>query len=148
MRRYIRHPAGIPIEVDLSKGAAADQIPDACPAADISLGGLSFRSPRALDPGALVSVRIALVSPPFESDVRIVWCREISCGYKVGAVFLNPQDQYRARMVEQVCHIENYRRRMLDNEQRRLTSEEAAMEWIAKFAAHFPGTEGVRVRRI
>ena len=144
MRRFIRHPAGIPIEVDLSKGATADQIPDACPTLDVSLGGLSFRSPRALDPGSLVSVRIALVSPPFESDVRIVWCREAGAGYKVGAVFLNLQDQYRARMVEQICHIETYRRRMFDMERRSLSSEEAAIEWISKFAAHFPGAETVR----
>jgi hypothetical protein len=41
-------------------------------------------------------------------------------------------------MVEQLCHIEAYRRRVLQDEGRRLTDEEAAMEWIANYADRFP----------
>jgi hypothetical protein len=41
-------------------------------------------------------------------------------------------------MVEQVCHIEQYKRSAKDNEGRELTSEQAATEWIARHAADFP----------
>jgi len=41
-------------------------------------------------------------------------------------------------MVEQVCSIESYQKKIYETEGRRLTTEQAAMEWIAKYAAQFP----------
>jgi hypothetical protein len=41
-------------------------------------------------------------------------------------------------MVEQVCSIERYRRLMESEEGRVLTRDEAAQEWIAKYAGRFP----------
>ncbi|MCZ7563309.1 MAG: hypothetical protein M5U08_05410 [Burkholderiales bacterium] len=41
-------------------------------------------------------------------------------------------------MVEQVCHIEEYRRAVARDEGRTLSTEEAAAEWIAEYAARFP----------
>jgi len=40
--------------------------------------------------------------------------------------------------VEQICHIEQYKRDMRDQEGRELTGEQAAYEWIERFAAEFP----------
>jgi hypothetical protein len=43
-------------------------------------------------------------------------------------------------VVEQVCHIENYKKVVYQAEGRLLTAEEAAMEWIGKY----PGPEGMQ----
>lgn len=58
--------------------------------------------------------------------------------YDVGIELLNRDDAFRARMVEQVCHIEKYRRTVKETQGRSLTGEEAAMEWIGKYASTFP----------
>jgi len=42
------------------------------------------------------------------------------------------------RMIEQICYIEHYRKEVLLNEGRRITSEQAALEWIEKYAQDFP----------
>jgi hypothetical protein len=42
------------------------------------------------------------------------------------------------RMVEQVCHIEQYKKELFEDEGRALTGEQAAMEWIKRFAEGFP----------
>jgi hypothetical protein len=138
MRRFMRHPTGIPIEVssDPSGDAAPEREPNAL--LDVGFGGLAFRVGTALDPGAIVRVRIAFVQPAFETEARVIWCRRGAGGFRVGAEFLQAQDGFRARMVEQVCHIESYRQRVRAREHRELTPGEAALEWIAKFAAHFP----------
>jgi hypothetical protein len=44
-------------------------------------------------------------------------------------------------MVQQVCSIENYRREVQQREGRALTTQEAASEWIAKYAGRFPDSE-------
>lgn len=133
VRNYIRHPTDIPIEV------RRDAQPDGSgPLCDVSRGGLSFRHPVALAPGEPVRVRIALVSPPFEADCRVAWCRADADGFQVGVEFLHPEDLYRLRMVEQICHIEHYRRELREREGRQLSGHEAALEWIEKYAPSFP----------
>jgi hypothetical protein len=42
------------------------------------------------------------------------------------------------RMIEQLCYIDHYKQSVELNEGRTLTGEEAAMEWIEKFAGKFP----------
>lgn len=134
MRQFIRHPADIPIEVrerDASARAARH-------AHNLSLGGLSFDSEQRMEPGIVVDLRIAFVRPTFETKARVVWCSKREAGFELGVEFLDPDDVFRARMVEQVCHIENYKRHVLRAERRELTAEEAALEWIDKYASTFP----------
>lgn len=52
-------------------------------------------------------------------------------------VRINPEDAFAIRMAEQLCQIEHYR---LDNKQyldRNMSPDEAALEWISKYAAIF-----------
>jgi c-di-GMP-binding flagellar brake protein YcgR len=131
-RRFIRHPTGIPVEI---RGAANAVTRERV--RDLSVGGLSFHADAALTLGSVINLRIATVEPAFETQARVVWCRHAGAGYDLGVAFLSAEDAFRARMVEQVCHIESYRRRLLA-EGRALTPEAAAREWIARFAASFP----------
>jgi len=103
----------------------------------VSRGGLALACTAALEPGSMAQLRIGCVQPPFEACARVAWCLPVDQGYELGVEFLAPDDELRARMVEQVCYIENYRRRVRDTEQRDLTATEAAGEWIAKFGARF-----------
>jgi hypothetical protein len=59
-------------------------------------------------------------------------------GYELGVTFLDAEDAFRARMVEQLCHIEDYRRSVMRTQGRELSLDEAATEWIEKFAEDFP----------
>ncbi|MFQ5518727.1 MAG: hypothetical protein ACE5E3_01865 [Mariprofundus sp.] len=46
--------------------------------------------------------------------------------------------QFRSRMEAQICLIENYRKEQLIQTGRLLSRDEAAAEWITRFAADFP----------
>ena len=45
-------------------------------------------------------------------------------------------------MIEQICHIEHYRHEIEQVEGRKLNSEEAAREWIQRYASEFPVFNG------
>jgi hypothetical protein len=92
--------------------------------------------------GTVIELRIPVVRPAFETRARVVWCRASEAGYDLGVEFLDPSDAFRARMVEQVCHIEDYRAGVYRSEGRELTAEQAAMEWIGKYASEFPEEDG------
>ena len=137
-RRFMRHPSDIPIEFSTAEGSPASQFGQAH---DVSFGGLAFESEHCPVPGSIIDVRIPTVIPPFQTRGVVVWCRCLGERYEVGVRFLESSDAFKARMVEQVCHIEQYKRDVLAREGRRLTGAAAAREWIAKFASSFPGED-------
>lgn len=133
-RAYIRHPSDMPIE--LSPVQANDTV---CTLTkDVSIGGLSFYSSRPFGVGVEVSVKIPVTTPAFEANANVIWCVSNVDGYDVGVEFNHSADAYKARMVEQICHIEHYRLWVKEVEGRELDSERAAKEWIGKFAGQFP----------
>lgn len=137
MRHYIRHPADIPIEITSTE----DGNKMSEPLSNISPGGVAFRSQTKLDIGTLLNIRIDLVNPPFETHARVVWCQPKTPYYEVGAELLDKEAVFQARMVEQICHIEHYRKEVQRAEGRSLSGREAALEWIEKYADHFPSLD-------
>ena len=134
MREYIRHPSSIPLEVKIAEmPAAQNEYMN-----NVSLGGLSFHSKLDLAVGSSVTIRIPLLKETIQVKGRVVWCNKQEAGYEVGVSFPDKEDAFRTRMVEQICHIEQYRSEVLEHEHRQLTSEQAAIEWIKKFASTFP----------
>ncbi len=134
MRSFIRHPSDVPIEyrIDNSLRASRQRLKN------VSFGGLAFGSQSYLAVGADIVVRITGIEPVFEVNGRVVWCRREHGEYSVGVQFLGENDSFRVRMVEQICHIELYKTEVKDKEGRLLSGEEAAQEWIARFAKDFP----------
>jgi len=134
MRQFIRHPADIPIEIMAHEGLATETQR----IHNVGCGGLAIGCAHEIAAGTVIRVRITLVNPAFESSARVIWCRRGNGACELGLEFLDADDAYRARMVQQVCHIESYRQHLLDSEGRRLNADEAAAEWIGRFAAGFP----------
>jgi Tfp pilus assembly protein PilZ len=134
MRKYIRHPAGVPIEVK----AHGQMTHDTHHTVNLGMGGLAFRCDREFAQGERVEIRIPFVQPPFDVEARVAWCKPHGGGFELGVEFLKHDDAFMARMVEQVCHIDNYRKAIFRAEGRQLSADEAAREWISKHAAKFP----------
>ena len=133
MRTFIRHPSDIPIEIhpeDLS--SHKEEYLN-----NISPGGLSFRSQIPLREGAAIRIKIPHVKPAFEARGKVVWCRKENEHFDVGIEFIETGDAFKARMVEQICRIENYKKEIYEKEGRQLSGKEAAMEWISKYAGKF-----------
>ncbi|MFE8070571.1 PilZ domain-containing protein [Marinobacteraceae bacterium S3BR75-40.1] len=131
-RAFIRHPVDIPITVIPQEGQPHDE-----GLRNLSLGGLAFSADRAYDAGETVAIHVECGCCAMDVNGRVVWCEENGDHYEVGISFTNPTDAYRMRMVEQICHIEQYRQDVLRQEGRDLSVEEAAHEWIERFAGGF-----------
>jgi len=140
MRSYIRHPSDIPIEYqedEQDSGISQERLHD------ISKSGLSFSSARELSPGTVITISISYVQPDFEVRAQVAWCHREGDGFVVGVVFTESSDIFRVRMIEQICHIEQYKAEVMATEGRQLDGEQAASEWIHKYADDFPGLEDI-----
>lgn len=136
MRSYIRHPSSIPVQLHAH---AYDS--SRVTLRNLSAGGLCLITQEQVSVGDKVDLWIPQVRPEYQGQGVVVWRRQHKPkGFEIGVRFTSDDEYYRARMVEQVCSIEDYRQR-LALKGRQLTSEEAAQEWIHKYAADFDKTD-------
>lgn len=130
MRTFRRYSSDIPIEIIDEESS----LRPSGPLHDVSYGGLACSSDVEFEPGAMVKVRIAVLNTPFEAEGVVVWCEPKDEGFEIGIQFREGREAFSARMVAQVCQIEDYKRQVLEQEGRQLSGDEAAAEWIEKNA--------------
>lgn len=132
MRRFVRHPSSIPIELTIERVAprAAFEL------LNIGSGGFACAVDQPVAVGSSIHLRIPIIWPEYRGSGVVVWCHSVPPRYEVGIEF-GPQDLFKAKMVEQLCQIEQYRQQVWSDEGRELDSEQAAQEWIALYAKEF-----------
>lgn len=137
-RRFIRHPSTIPIrcyrEGHIKQMASLLR--------DISHGGISFACPESFEPGDVLKVEFPSLRDTPSVHGQVVWTLAVFDGsgpqYVEGLRFLDEETFKRARVMEEICHIEAYRESQLQLHGRALTGGEAAREWIEQCAERFP----------
>ncbi|MFT7130982.1 MAG: Tfp pilus assembly protein PilZ [Gammaproteobacteria bacterium] len=135
MRRFVRHPTDIPIEVTIS--SMSEQRASGCCMTTVSQGGLSVEVDKKVSVGSRVNIGIPSVLPPYRGAGEVVWCHAKGDHFEVGVHFDDEQEAFRSRMVQQVCQIEHYKNMMFEREGRTINGEAAAAEWISKYAVDF-----------
>ncbi|MCX4188246.1 PilZ domain-containing protein [Methylophaga sp. OBS4] len=131
LRQFIRHPSSIPIKFKL-RGRERTE-----PLKDVGKGGLCFKASQFIAAGETIQIQISACQPVFAAEGIVRWCRQEGQQFLVGVVFKDSV-RFALRMVEQICYIENYRYQVLASTGVALSSEQAASEWIRKYAARFP----------
>ena len=136
-RQYIRHPIDIPIE--FSFDSAVEKRKKHPFLKNVSQGGLCFISDSEIELGSGIQIVIPLCQPTFKASGIVAWCHAANGGrFDIGIEFHDESIHFTLRMVEQLCHIEQYKQKVLRDEGRELSNEEAAAEWISKYAGQFP----------
>ncbi len=138
IRKFIRHPVDIPIRVNLNWADEEDDETVDQTITNVSLGGLAFLSDRPLEKLERVRICISILQQDNFLVGTVVWCNPVGSNYEIGVEFEKSRDVYRLRMIEQICHIEHYRKEVAQLEGRELSPQEAAKEWIEKYAGEFP----------
>jgi hypothetical protein len=138
IRKFIRHPADVPLQVTLEWTEDENDETIDQTITNVSLGGLAFLSQQPFE----VLQRVRICIPLLQQDNHlvgiVVWCEKSGKSYEIGIEFEKSRDAFRLRMIEQICHIEHYRKEVERLEGRELSAQEAAGEWISKYAGDFP----------
>jgi len=129
-RAYIRHPVFVPLNV------IEDGAPDSdSNSVNISVGGLLFLHNKEIAPGTRVTITIpfAILKEPAVLSATVVRSVQVDHGYEVAVSFESEETALRARLVEQIVRIDDYRRsRGIED------FDAAADEWIRRYSENFP----------
>lgn len=136
LRQFIRHPSDVPIECRVASLEPVQLRGQHLK--DISAGGLCFQTAQQLRPGWVVHLTIPVRKPAFEVMATVIWCKPLNAHYEAGVKFADAGAEFAVRMVEQVCQIHHYQRQVWQTEGRKLSAEEAAVEWVRRHAEDFP----------
>lgn len=131
---FIKHPSDIPLDfcIDAPPPYVAAQM------LNVHVGGMVFEARTSLPIGAHIHLTVNLKGNDFALTGIITHCiymNDERCN--VGVQFEKDDEHHAMRMIEQACHIEHYRKQACEYG-RLMSEEEAAKEWIERFAAHFP----------
>ena len=135
IRRHVRHVTGIPIEVIIDFNQSYHAEDESI--TNVSLGGLCFIASDRLDINESIQVRIPVLNQEHNLDGKVVWCNKTAKGYEVGLEFNDPDEVDRIKMIDQICQIESYRQDLEKSNGRKLSSEQAAREWVNRYAGEF-----------
>lgn len=128
---YIQHPQEFPIELNRS-----------CTSGTNKPGSTQLKlvchSTQAFGSGEQLNIRIPSIQPELAVTGQVDWCADQGNGYELGITFPCDDQLMRIRMLEQLCYIRRYRTHVMQEEGRDLTEQDAALEWISKYAALFP----------
>jgi hypothetical protein len=135
IRRHIRHGTGIPVEVTLDYNdryrTEEDEI------TNVSLGGMCFIADDRLDISDEVQIKFPALKQDEMLNGKVVWCTKLDRGYEIGLEFDDPGKVERLKTIDQICEIESFRKETEQREGRKLSSEQAASEWISQYAGEF-----------
>lgn len=130
---FVPHPKDLPLEITLIEDQPFPHMDEE----KAGFVGITYFTPYYFENGCSVKITLEEIDPNFCVSGRIAWCNKEVNGYAIAIEFPTKEERYCVRMVEQLSQIENYRRQA-KVEGRRLNYNEAAAEWIQKFAANFP----------
>jgi len=134
-RQFYRHPLKVPIQyqaASLSRGSQTSSV-------DLSQGGLSFLADRFFAKGTVINLTIPVGEELFKLQGHVAYCnREAAMDrYRTGVAFMNAVDAFQAKLAEQMHRIREYRAKRSRELHEELSEEQAADEWIQKYARHF-----------
>ncbi|MDJ0807607.1 MAG: PilZ domain-containing protein [Gammaproteobacteria bacterium] len=96
MRRFIRHPADVPIQYELQGKLDIDHKP----LKNYSEGGLCFTTDEWIEPDLEIHLGIPTGSAVFETRGTVVWCKPVGGNYEVGVKFREEVKAFAARIAE------------------------------------------------
>jgi hypothetical protein len=131
-RRFVRHPIQVPLSVRPKDGAEF-----VSRVGDISEGGLSFGSPRALAIASAVEVVLPVHDSRFTLTGTVASCATSSEGFRIGVEFVEPTASFKLKLAEQVLRIEELQQLLSRERGAPVTRNEAAQIWVERFASRF-----------
>lgn len=131
-RKFIRHPVDVEIRLSRAGFKGSEEVLTR----DLGGGGLAVQSEVFYKEGSRLIVQIPHVHPPFEAVGVVCWNRSLNGPYLIGIRFMDESSTRQIRIVEQVCQIELYRKRLMA-EGNPTSFKNAAREWIDKYAEDF-----------
>ena len=139
-RHFIRHPLSFPLVYKVlkpAKGEAGERV--SSETINVSMGGLLFPSKYPVKLNSLVEIQMPFENKLFKLKAKVVRCVANSETklYDVGVSFCRMHEAFKAKMIEQIYLISEYRDLLSLQLGKVVSMEEASRRWIKRYSQRF-----------
>jgi len=136
-RRFIRHPLSYPLKTRVVHHNVEEVLLHG-ESENIGGGGLLFISSEAIAEDTEVEINLTVENRQFQLDGFVVRCDPAQNGdYNIAVSFASPDEALKARMMEQVVRIEEFKQRLERRCRRTLDFSWVAKQWIKRYSGLF-----------
>lgn len=139
-RHFIRHPLSLPLAYKIVKPRLSNARQERLSKTiNLSIGGLLFAAKHPAKTNSIIAIRM-----PFEDKVFNIKAKVVRCVnnpetrlYDIAASFFRPNEAFKAKMIEQIYLIAEYRDLLSLQLGKEVSLEEASCSWIRKYSKLF-----------
>lgn len=139
-RRFIRHPMCFPLKYQIIKEDVNEgPLEEYSTTTDVSRTGLSFSAKYPAKPDSLILIRMPFQDKIFNVRAKVVYCNktpEVKL-YSIGVCFQEYKDAFKAKLIEQMYLISEYRDIRSMQLGKEISLQEASKEWIRRYSERF-----------
>ena len=140
-RHFIRHPLSLPlayrvIKPGLSKGRDDNMRSETI---NVSIGGLLFPAKHPVEPNSMIAIKMPFEDKIFNIKAKVLRCVNNSETkfYDIAVSFYRLNEAFKAKMIEQIYLIAEYRDLLTLQSGKEVSLEEASRKWIKRYSERF-----------
>lgn len=139
-RHFIRHPLSLPLAYKVIKpGFSKSRENIQSETINLSRGGLLFPAKHPVKIDSMIAIRM-----PFEDKIFKIKAKVIRCVnnpetrlYDIAVSFFRPHEAFKAKMIEQIYLIAEYRDLLSLKSGKEVSLEEASRKWVKRYSERF-----------
>jgi len=139
-RHFIRHPVAFPLVYKVMKqGRGKEQQDLRSETVNLSVGGLLFPAKHSVEPNSMIEIKMPFENKIFNLKAKVVRCvnNPETKLYDVAVSFFRLHEAFKAKMIEQVYLISEYRDLLNLQTGKEISLEEASRKWIKRYSERF-----------
>lgn len=139
-RNFIRHPLSLPLVYKVMKKAKDKSRLDLrSETINVSVGGLLFPAKHPVKPNSMIEIQMPFENKIFNLKAKVVRCvnNPETKLYDIAVSFYRLHEAFKAKMIEQIYLISEYRDLLSLQLGKEIPLEEASRKWIKRYSERF-----------
>lgn len=136
-RHFIRHPLSLPLAYKVIKPGGREDIRSET--VNVSVGGLLFPAKHPVELNSMIAIKMPFEDKMFNVKAKVVRCVNNSETkfYDIAVSFFRFNEAFKAKMIEQIYLIAEYRDLLTLQSGKEVSLEEASRKWIKRYSERF-----------
>lgn len=139
-RHFIRHPLSLPLTYKvIHPGLGQSREDIRAQTSNVSVGGLLFPGKRSVEPNSMIAIKMPFEDKLFNIKAKVVRCvnNPETKLYDIAVSFSRFHEAFKAKMIEQIYLISEYRDLLILQSGKEVSLAEASRKWIKRYSERF-----------
>jgi len=139
-RHFIRHPLSWPLTYKvINPGSAKNREDIYAQTRDVSIGGLLFPGKHPVEPNSLIAIKMPFEDKLFKIKAKVIRCinNPETKLYDIAVSFYRLHEAFKAKMIEQIYLISEYRDLLILQSGKEVSLAEASRKWVKRYSERF-----------